>query len=74
MGTTQVTLLSLETMGAVGLPGAAQARGIGARSVEHQQVGPWPMAAVEDAGIDDRVTIELLHKLGTTEPCTTLGI
>ena len=42
--------------------------------VEHQQVGPWPMAAVEDAGIDDRVTIELLHKLGTTEPCTTLGI
>ena len=74
MGTTQVTLLSLETMGAVGLPGAAQARGIGARSVEHQQVSSWPMAVVENTRLDDRVTIALLHKLGTTESCTTVGI
>jgi hypothetical protein len=46
--TTQVTLLSLETMGAGGLSGTAQARGIGARSVEHQQVRPWAVAFVED--------------------------
>lgn len=31
-------------LGAVGLPGAAQARGIGARSVEHQPVGPWRLS------------------------------
>jgi hypothetical protein len=50
VGTTQVALLSLETMGVGWLSGTAQARHLGARSVEHQQVGPWSMAAVEDAG------------------------
>ena len=39
-----------------------------------QQVGSWPMAAVEDAGADDRVTIALLHQPGTTDSCTTVGI
>lgn len=51
-------------MGAVGLSGTAQARRNGARSVEHQQVGPRPMAAVEDTGISVRATIALLHDLG----------
>ena len=75
VGTTQVALLSLETMGAGWLSGVTQARGIGARSVEHQQVSSWPVAAVEDTGIGNRATIALLHQLGTTEPCaTTVGI
>ena len=64
----------LETMGAVGLPGTAQARCIRARSVEYQQVGSWPMAVVEDTGIDDRVTIALLHEIGTAKSCSTVGI
>lgn len=74
MGTTQVALLSLETMGVVGLPGTAQARGVCARSVEHQQVGPRSVAVVEDAGIGDGATIALLQEPGTTEPCATVGI
>jgi hypothetical protein len=75
VGTTQAAPLSLETMGAGGLPGTAQARGIGARSVEHQQIGPWSMAAaVEDTGTDDRVTIALVHEPGTTQSCATVGI
>jgi hypothetical protein len=74
MGTTQATQLSLEIVGAVGLSGTAQARGLCARSVEHQQVGPWSMAPIEDAGLDDRVAIALLHQHGTAEPCTTVGI
>ena len=41
MGTAQVALLSLETMGRGRLSGTAQAQGIGARSVEHEQVGAW---------------------------------
>ena len=74
VGTTQVALLSLETMGAGGLSGTAQARCICPRSVEHQQVGPWPVAAVEDTCLDDRAPIALLHKLGSAEPCTTVRI
>jgi len=74
MGTTPVTLLSLETMGAGRLPGTAQARRHCARSVEHQQVGAWSMAVVEDTGIGVRATIALLHQLGTTQPCATVGI
>jgi hypothetical protein len=73
MGTTQVTL-SLETMEAVGLAGTAQARCVCARSVAYQEVGLRPVAAVQDAGADDRVTIALLHQTGTTESCTTVGI
>jgi hypothetical protein len=74
LGTTQVTLLSLEAMGDVGLRGTAQARGLCARSVEYKQVGSWPVAFIEDAGADDRAAIALLHQPGTTEPCTTVGI
>lgn len=43
-------------------------------SVEYQQVGPRSMAAVQDTGIDDCVTMAFLHKLGTAESCTTVGI
>ena len=74
MGTAQVALLSLETMGRGRLSGTAQARGISARSVEHQQVGAWSMAAVEDARLGNRATLALLHQLGTTQPCATVGI
>ena len=64
MDTTQVALLYLETMGVVGLPGTAQARCERARSVEHQQVGPRPVAAIENAGTGDGATSALLQKLG----------
>ncbi|MFZ5465365.1 MAG: hypothetical protein ACOZB1_17965 [Pseudomonadota bacterium] len=64
----------LKTMGAGRLPGTAQARGIGARSVEHRQIGPWSMAAVKDTGIGDCATIALLRNFGTTQPCATVGI
>ena len=74
VGTTQVALLSLEAMGNGRLSGTAQARGIGARRVEHEQVGAWSMATVQDTGIDDRATIALLRILGTTQPCATVGI
>ena len=42
--------------------------------VEHQQVGAWSVAPVEDTGIGVRATIALLHQLGTTQPCATVGI
>jgi len=74
MDTTQVTLLSLETMGAIGLSATAQARRVGPRSVEYQQVGSWPVAVIEDTGTGTRATIALLHQLGTAESCTTVGI
>ena len=74
VGTTQVTLLHLETMGVGGLPGTTQARGNGARSVEHQQVGAWAVAAVEDTGADHCITIGLLQEPGSTEPCSTVRI
>lgn len=41
-------------------------RSIGARCVEHQQVGAWFVAAVKDTGIGVRATIAVLHQLGTT--------
>jgi len=74
MDTTQVTLLSLETMGAIGLSATAKARGVGPRSVEHQQVGSWAVAVIKDTGTGARATIALLHQHGTTESCTTVGI
>lgn len=43
------------------LSGTAQAWRYRARSMEHQQIGPWPMAAVQDAGIGFRVTITLFQ-------------
>ena len=74
MGTTQVALLSLGTMGIGRRPGTAQARRHSARSVEYQQIGSWSMAAVEDTGISHCATIALLRNHGTTQPCATVGI
>lgn len=43
------------------LPGNAQAQGVGARSVEHQQVDTQTMAAVEDSGIGNTVGIQFIE-------------
>ena len=61
-------------MGAGGLQGTTQARGNGARSVEHQQVGAWAVAAVEDSGADHCITIGLLQEPGSAEPCGPVSI
>jgi len=42
--------------------------------VEHQQVGPRTVAAIEVSGIGDGVTIALLQKHGIPQPCATVGI
>ena len=60
--------------GSSGLPEIVQPRGVCARSVEHQQVGPRSVAVVEDTGTGDCATIALLQEHGTTEPCATVGI
>lgn len=64
----QVTLRSLEAMGSSGLPGVAQTRRIGPRSVERQQVRTRSVAGVADAGPVDRAPVALLRTKGTTEP------
>ena len=61
-------------MGAGGLSAKAQALGIGARSVEHDQVRPWAMVIVEDARPGFGITLALLRKPGSTEPCRTVRI
>ena len=50
-------------------------RGVSVREAwNRSQVGSWPMAVIEDAGVGIRATIALLHKPGTTKSCTTVGI
>lgn len=44
------------------------------RSVEHQRLGNWPMAAVKDTGGGIRVSIGPLQDLGTTQPGATGGL
>ena len=67
MDTTQVTLLSLEAMGSGGLPGTATTRGERARGMEHQQVGAWPVAPVEDPGARTGTAGAVLRAIGTAE-------
>jgi hypothetical protein len=50
MAAAQVTLLSLEAMGQVRLPGTAQTRRVCAGSMEHQQERTRPVAPVENPG------------------------
>src|SRR5690349_1148524 len=67
MDTTQITLLHMEAMGTSGLPGTATARGERARSMEHQQVGAWAMAPVEDSGAVAGSAGEVLQQSGSAE-------
>lgn len=61
VGTSQVALLPLETMGVGRLPGTAEAWRIFPRSVERQQVSSRPMAVIKDTGIGVCATIAVLH-------------
>jgi hypothetical protein len=70
----ETLLRSLGTMGTGRLPGTAQARRIGARSVEYQQVSPGSMAVFQDTGTGRRATLALFRNLGTAQPCTAAGI
>ena len=74
MQTTAKAITTLETMGIGRLPATAQARRVCARSVEHQQVGAWAVAAVEDSGADHCITIGLLQEPGSAEPCGPVSI
>jgi len=74
MDTTQVTLLSLEAMGTGGLPGTAPTRGERARSMEHQQVGPWPVAPFQDPGARAGPAGALLQQFGAAESGREVGI
>lgn len=74
MDTTQVTLLSLEAMGKSRLSGIAQTRSDSARSLEHQQIGAWPMAVIKDPGAHAGSASKVLYQCGATRPGGEVGI
>ena len=51
MDTTQVKMLSMETMEMQRLPGTTQTRRICARSMEHKQKCAWLLAALANSGV-----------------------
>jgi group II intron reverse transcriptase/maturase len=68
MDSTAAALLSMETMGIGGLSGTAQARCVGARSMEHQQKRAWPVAPVANPRTIAGPAGEILQTLGAAQP------
>ena len=74
MAAAQVTMLHLEAMGKGRLPGTAQTRRIRARSMEHQQKRPWPVAPVQNPGAIAGLASEVLQQFGSAIPRRMTGI